>query len=217
MQRAALAALRGGRALPRDGARRAIARPAIARAPGCTRRPALPPGGAYLWVDFSRWTGDDCMPVLEKVAEAGVLLAPGSAFGDACGGFARLCFTGVDEARLDEGIDRINRVLAALGVISRARSARQLFREAVAACDPARARRARARSRSRAAATARARDRQGRARDGARRRAGRARARRDARRSTGEPLPAGWRVMRRRHIRSPDERSLAAGEAVIDS
>jgi aspartate/methionine/tyrosine aminotransferase len=53
------------------------------------------------------------MPVLEKVAAAGVLLAPGSAFGDACGSHARLCFTGVDEARLDEGIDRINRVLEA--------------------------------------------------------------------------------------------------------
>jgi aspartate/methionine/tyrosine aminotransferase len=74
---------------------------------------ALPPGGAYLWVDFSNWSGGDCMPVLEKIAAQGVLLAPGSAFGDACTAHARLCFTGVDEARLDEGIDRINRVLAA--------------------------------------------------------------------------------------------------------
>jgi aspartate/methionine/tyrosine aminotransferase len=53
------------------------------------------------------------MPVLEKVAEQGVLLAPGSAFGDVCHRYARLCFTGVDAARLDEGIDRINAVLAA--------------------------------------------------------------------------------------------------------
>jgi N-succinyldiaminopimelate aminotransferase len=75
---------------------------------------AIPPGGAYLWVDFSRWTGGDCMPVLEKIAAAGVLLAPGWAFGDACGSHARLCFTGVDEHRLDEGIDRINRVLERL-------------------------------------------------------------------------------------------------------
>jgi len=73
---------------------------------------ALPPGGAYLWVDFSRWSGADCMPVLEKIAAQGVLLAPGSAFGDACKAHARLCFTGVDEVRLDEGIDRINGVLA---------------------------------------------------------------------------------------------------------
>jgi aspartate/methionine/tyrosine aminotransferase len=52
------------------------------------------------------------MPVLARVAEKGVLLAPGSAFGDACHAYARLCFTGVDEARLDEGIDRINAVLS---------------------------------------------------------------------------------------------------------
>ncbi len=40
------------------------------------------------------------------------LYAYGSAFGDGCGGFARLCFTGVPAARLDEGVDRINAVLA---------------------------------------------------------------------------------------------------------
>jgi aspartate/methionine/tyrosine aminotransferase len=74
---------------------------------------ATPRGGAYLWVDFSRWSAGDCLPVLERLAEKGVLLAPGSAFGDACHAFARLCFTGVDEARLDEGIDRINAVLDA--------------------------------------------------------------------------------------------------------
>ncbi|HUJ61463.1 MAG TPA: pyridoxal phosphate-dependent aminotransferase [Kofleriaceae bacterium] len=112
MQRAALAALAAGDAfLPaavaryrgaRDRARERLTAPA-----------ARPPGGAYLWVDFRRWSGDDCLPVLERVAASGVLLAPGSAFGDAYGGFARLCFTGVDEARLDEGIDRINAVLAA--------------------------------------------------------------------------------------------------------
>ena len=53
------------------------------------------------------------VPVLEKVAEQGVLLAPGSAFGDVCHRYARLCFTGVDETRLEEGIDRLNAVLDA--------------------------------------------------------------------------------------------------------
>lgn len=110
MQRAALAALTDGApflAMARDRYRAARDR-ARARllAPS-----ALPPGGAYLWVDFSRWSPGDCMPVLERVAEKGVLLAPGSAFGDACHPYARLCFTGVDEARLDDGIDRINAVL----------------------------------------------------------------------------------------------------------
>ena len=113
MQRAAHSALVGGDAFlvaareryrgARDRARSRLAAPA-----------ELPPGAAYLWVDFGRWCGGgDCMPVLERIAAAGVLVAPGSAFGDACARFARLCFTGVDEARLDEGIDRINAVLAA--------------------------------------------------------------------------------------------------------
>ena len=52
------------------------------------------------------------MPILEQCAASGVLIAPGSAFGERCGGFARLCYTGVPPARLDEGIDRINAVLA---------------------------------------------------------------------------------------------------------
>ncbi len=112
MQRAALSAMQGGAdflvtardlyRVARDRARARLVAPA-----------AVPPGAAYLWVDFSRWSGADCMPVLERAAERGVLLAPGSAFGDACHGFARLCFTGVGEAQLDEGIDRINEVLAA--------------------------------------------------------------------------------------------------------
>jgi N-succinyldiaminopimelate aminotransferase len=80
---------------------------------------ASPPGGAYLWVDFSRWSSidgkqGDCMPVLERCAAQGVLLAPGSAFGDICKSHARLCFTGVTPARLDEGLDRIAAVLAAM-------------------------------------------------------------------------------------------------------
>ncbi len=111
MQRAALGAMRSG--APFLAAARERYRLARDRARARLQAPAaVPPGGSYLWVDFSRWSGDDCMPVLERVAERGVLLAPGSAFGDACRSHARLCFTGVDEARLDEGIDRINAVLA---------------------------------------------------------------------------------------------------------
>jgi aspartate/methionine/tyrosine aminotransferase len=111
MQRAALAAIEGGDRFLLD----ARARYRAARDRARTRLTAptsSPPGGAYLWVDFSRWSGADCLPVLERCAEAGVLLAPGSAFGDACHAHARLCFTGVPEERLDEGIDRINGVLA---------------------------------------------------------------------------------------------------------
>jgi N-succinyldiaminopimelate aminotransferase len=111
MQRAAWAALTGD--APFLSAARERYRAARDRAHARLVVPAaLPPGGAYLWLDLRRWSGDDCMPALEKIAEAGVLLAPGNAFGDACSAYARLCFTGVDEARLDEGVDRINGVLA---------------------------------------------------------------------------------------------------------
>ena len=113
MQRAALAALTSGASFLADA--RALYRAARDRARARLQAPAAcPPGGSYLWVDFRPWAGNDCMPVLEACAAKGVLLAPGSAFGDACHGFARLCYTGVPPARLDEGIDRINDVLARL-------------------------------------------------------------------------------------------------------
>ena len=116
-QRTALAAMRAGSiasagdgflAMARERYRSARDRARAALVAPC----ALPPGGAYLWVDLRRWGGGDCIEVLARIAEQGVLLAPGHAFGAAYGGFARLCFTGVDEARLDEGIARINRVLS---------------------------------------------------------------------------------------------------------
>jgi aspartate/methionine/tyrosine aminotransferase len=118
MQRAGLAAMQaamanaGGWTVATRETYRALRNRAKARLPAPA---AVPPGGAYLWVDFRRWSGDDCMPVLERCAAAGVLLAPGSAFGAACTGFARLCFTGVPPERLDEGIDRIAAVLATMG------------------------------------------------------------------------------------------------------
>ncbi len=111
MQRAALGALQHGAGFLAGARASYIAARDRARA-RLTAPADSPPGGAYLWVDFRGFTGDDCMPILERCAANGVLLAPGTAFGDRCGGFARLCFTGVTPARLDEGIARINTVLA---------------------------------------------------------------------------------------------------------
>lgn len=112
MQHAALVALREG--APFVAAARERYQAARDRARTRLLAPeARPAGGAYLWVDFTKWVGNDSMPMLEKFAAAGVLLAPGTAFGEACGGYARLCFTGVTETRLEEGIDRMNAVLAA--------------------------------------------------------------------------------------------------------
>ena len=113
MQRAAHVALADGAAFLASA--RATYRGLRDRARARLRAPSQrPPGGAYLWVDFRPWLagGSNCMPILERCAAAGVLLAPGHAFGVACGAFARLCFTGVTPERLDEGIDRINAVLA---------------------------------------------------------------------------------------------------------
>jgi aspartate/methionine/tyrosine aminotransferase len=112
MQRAAHAALIGGEdflagarsryRVARDVAHARIAAPA-----------RLPQGSTYLFLDLRKFSAvSDCMGVLERIAEAGVLLAPGSAFGAQYEGWARLCFTAVDPARLVVGIDRINQVLA---------------------------------------------------------------------------------------------------------
>lgn len=112
MQQAALGAMRAGASFVASAriAYRAARDRARARLNVASQCPA---GGAYLWLDFRRWCDDDCMPILERCAAAGVLLAPGSAFGAACSGFARLCFAGVTSDRLDEGIDRINAVVEA--------------------------------------------------------------------------------------------------------
>ncbi len=115
MQKAALGALTGGAPFlagararyqaARDRAHAAIAAPCI-----------VPQGSTYLFLDLSQWCPEpDCaMGVLERFAEAGVLLAPGAPFGEVYGKWARLCFTAVEQPRLDEGIARINRVLAAM-------------------------------------------------------------------------------------------------------
>jgi aspartate/methionine/tyrosine aminotransferase len=114
LQRAAAAALDGGAEFL--GAARARYRAARDRALATVTAPcAVPEGSTYLFLDLRGWassSGGDCQPVLERFASEGVLLAPGVAFGSAFAGYARLCFTAVDEARLEDGIARINRVLA---------------------------------------------------------------------------------------------------------
>jgi N-succinyldiaminopimelate aminotransferase len=107
MQRAALAALQYGDAFLATARERG--RKARDLAHARLRVPTVvPQGSTYLFVDLA---DGDCMPVLERIAEAGVLLAPGSAFGAIYEGWARLCFTAVDPERLEVGIERINQVL----------------------------------------------------------------------------------------------------------
>jgi aspartate/methionine/tyrosine aminotransferase len=119
MQKAALAAFDQGDAFlaaareryrsVRDKARSLVAAPC-----------GEPDGATYLFLDLRPWSADEAgaMAVLERIADAGVLLAPGAPFGEMYGRWARLCFTAVDEPRLEEGIARINRVLAGLPMAS---------------------------------------------------------------------------------------------------
>jgi aspartate/methionine/tyrosine aminotransferase len=53
----------------------------------------------------------DCVALTKRIIdEAEVLLSPGCAFGKSCHGFVRMCFA-VSEARLNEALDRIVRIL----------------------------------------------------------------------------------------------------------
>jgi aspartate/methionine/tyrosine aminotransferase len=134
LQRAAVAALDDGGAFLAEA--RAAYRRARAQAMAELEVPCLAPqGSTYLWLDLGPWcrredvaaaeaAADpdpgsldcrdrraDCFGLLEQLADAGVLLAPGAAFGAMYARWARLCFTSMDAARRAEGIDRLNRVL----------------------------------------------------------------------------------------------------------
>ena len=113
VQRAALASLRQGDGFLADARRRY--RQARDRAIAALSIPVrVPQGATYLFLDLAGQRGacaEGCLPVLERIASAGVLLAPGAPFGAAYADWARLCFTAVSEDRLLEGIARINRVL----------------------------------------------------------------------------------------------------------
>jgi len=67
-------------------------------------------GGVFVFVDL-REHGEDCMPILEALADRGVTLAPGAIFGAGYTGYARLCFSATDADTLTEGIGIINAVV----------------------------------------------------------------------------------------------------------
>lgn len=112
MQAAALAALRGG--APFLAAARAdyqAARDAtLAR---LTLPCGVPEGGSYVFVDFTPLLGpgQQAIHILERLAEEGILLAPGDAFGAKYGTFARLCYTAVPRSRLEAGLEKMAAVL----------------------------------------------------------------------------------------------------------
>ena len=113
LQRAALASLTDGHGFPDEARARYRQARDLAIANLCIPV-RVPQGSTYLFLDLAGQEGtcaEGCLPVLERIASAGVLLAPGAPFGAAYADWARLCFTAVPEDRLLEGIARINRVL----------------------------------------------------------------------------------------------------------
>jgi aspartate/methionine/tyrosine aminotransferase len=82
--------------------------PALQALPGI--EVATPLGGMYA---FFRIDGhNDCLDVAKRlVREAGLGLAPGSAFGPEAAGWLRWCFASRDTGRLLEGVDRLKRWL----------------------------------------------------------------------------------------------------------
>ena len=109
VQRGAIAALDHGEAItPALVARLRAGRdtlvPLLQALPGVEL--ALPRGGMYA---FFRLQGHaDCMDTARRlVTEAGLGLAPGSAFGPAAQGWLRWCFASQELQRLEQGVDRL--------------------------------------------------------------------------------------------------------------
>jgi aspartate/methionine/tyrosine aminotransferase len=87
--------------------------PQLAALPGVTL--ASPQGGMYA---FFRIEGQDDSLALAKrlVAEHGLGLAPGAAFGDEAEGWLRWCFASRDPGRLSRGVERLAGAIRALGL-----------------------------------------------------------------------------------------------------
>ena len=84
--------------------------PLLAAVPGVKVVPAR--GGMYAFFQLEGF--DDSLDVAKRlVKEAGLGLAPGNAFAPEAQGWLRWCFASKDPARLVQGVDRLNRWLAA--------------------------------------------------------------------------------------------------------
>lgn len=117
LQRAALAAIRAGAAWQTDARneQRAARDRAVVALNKLGLTVAPPRGGSFVFVDLAPvLRGQPLYALLELAVDEGVLLAPGDAFGEHWGSFARLCFTGVTPPLLDEGIARLGRAIARL-------------------------------------------------------------------------------------------------------
>lgn len=110
VQRGALAALQhAGELVPplvaRFRAGRDTLLPALAAVPGVQVAP--PPGGMYAFFRIAGQGQDDLALAKRLVVEAGLGLAPGSAFGATGAGWLRWCFASRDPSRLELGVQRL--------------------------------------------------------------------------------------------------------------
>ena len=109
-QQAGLAAIRGTEAVtPRVVAHLADCRnllvPLLQALPGV--RLSAPDGGMYAFFQIEGARGDSLDVAKRMVAQAGLGLAPGAAFGRAGEGWLRWCFATQDPARLQDGVQRL--------------------------------------------------------------------------------------------------------------
>ncbi|HEX6705878.1 MAG TPA: pyridoxal phosphate-dependent aminotransferase [Albitalea sp.] len=118
VQRAGLAALAGGDAFV-PGLIRRLKQCRDTLIPGLAALPGMsvsnPLGGMYA---FFRIDGQSDSLALAKrlVAEHGLGLAPGAAFGDEAEGWLRWCFASHDPARLTRGLARLDQAIRAIGI-----------------------------------------------------------------------------------------------------
>jgi N-succinyldiaminopimelate aminotransferase len=83
------------------------------RAAAATLGIAAPEGGTFSFFDATPYLrpGETLMDFLERCLQAGVMLTPGSASGQAYGSWARLCFTAVPRPELDAALACLRTVL----------------------------------------------------------------------------------------------------------
>ena len=114
-QRAGIAALAHGdeitpRVVAHLKACRDVLVPLLAGLPGVQVAPAR--GGMYAFFRLEGF-GDSLEVAKRLVAEAGLGLAPGNAFGDEAQGWLRWCFASRDPQRLVQGVARLEKWLTA--------------------------------------------------------------------------------------------------------
>jgi aspartate/methionine/tyrosine aminotransferase len=114
VQRGGLAGLRDGAAtVPALAARMRACRDRLVG--GLQQLPgvevASPRGGMYAFFRVPGASDDSLAFAKHLVADHGLGLAPGVAFGDEAQGWLRWCFASRDPQRLDDGLDRLRRAL----------------------------------------------------------------------------------------------------------